>query len=71
MKKQPQRLHLKKETLAPLNGGNRDLIGVTVNHNKDSLRDCTSPLCGPTTCPASCDCETVATVAQEAPIGRP
>jgi hypothetical protein len=67
MKRQPGRLSLKKETLAPLAGGHPSFIGVVNPAN--THQDCTSPFCGPTTCPASCDCQTVG-VAQEDQLAR-
>lgn len=57
MKRQPSRLSLKKETLVPLAGGQSQAF-VGVNTPANTHQDCTSPFCGPTTCPASCDCQT-------------
>jgi hypothetical protein len=55
MKKRMRRLELKRETLQPLAGGNA--VAIDIQTAKNTNQDCTSPLCGPTTCPASCDCQ--------------
>ncbi len=54
-KKNARRLQLKRETLKPLAGG---VAAIDIHPIKNTNQDCTSPLCGPTTCPASCDCQT-------------
>jgi hypothetical protein len=66
MKKQPQRLQLKKETLGPLASGR----GIGVDVVKNTAEDCTSPLCMETTCPRTCGCDGVATALEEH-IARP